>query len=241
MSITPLSSQFRGARRWRIFFSGPLASGAFATSPYAVADTAIVGPSPITVEAAYAVSTDPNAVELSVSADFVDGLEYTLTCTAVPGTGGGGTFTGTFSDRTGLNVTTPSNVEPAVSDIDLVLYQRDLYWNGQDFVEDGTGDLQTVSGQPNYEAAMSRRMISSGIKWAPRYGAKAYQYVDAPQVYQKPLAGVLLGQARQDDRTASASVTLSEVPNVPGGFEFDMKIAGRDHLSGFTISVPVPT
>lgn len=239
MSIEPLASQFNGARRWRLFFSGPLASGAFLTGPYAVSDS--IGPSPISVEAAYAIASDPNAVELSVSADLCGGQIYTVTCTAVPGTGGGGSFTGTFQDRTPLQVAAPPNVEPAQADIDLVLYSRDLYWNGQDFSEDATGDLVTVAGSPNWVGAMGRRMSFGPLKWARRYGANAYQYVDAPDAYQRPLAGALLGQARQDNRTATASVDVVQAPGDPDGWIFEMELTGRDGLQVQTIQIPAPT
>ena len=239
MTIEILAGQFNGARRWRLFFSGPLASGAFLVGPYAVSDS--IGPSPITVEAAYAISSDPNAVELSVSADFCGGQLYTVACTAVPGTGGGGSFTGTFQDRVPLQVLAPPNAEPAQSDIDIVLYSRDLLWNGADFVEDATGDLQTISGSPNWIGAMGRRMSFGPLGWARRYGADAYQYVDAPDVYQRPLAGAMLGQARQDNRTATASVSVVQAPDDPDGWIFQMELTGRDNLQKQTIQIPSPS
>lgn len=240
MSTTLLTSMVRGARRVRLFFSGPLAMGAFSPNLYTVADSALSGPSPITVEAAFAIATDANAVELSVSADFVAGAAYTITGTSVP-CADASLFTGSIQNEVAAPVLTPPNVEPAVSDLDLVLYSRDLAWDGQDFLEDATGDLLTTSGQPNWQAAMTRRMISSGLLWDAPYGAGADSYVDAPDIYQRPLAGALLAQARLDDRTSQASISVEPAPGDADGWVFAMSIQGRDGLQPITISVPSPS
>lgn len=241
MSTTLIADEFRGARRVRLVFSGALASGAFtSTSLYAVADADSSGPSPINVEAVFAISSNPNAVELSVSCDFVGGAHYTITCTSVP-CADASHFTGSVQDRVALPVRAPVNAEPETSDVDLVLYGRDLAWNGQDFVQGPGGDLATVTGQPNWQAAVTRRELSAGITWDPAYGAQANEYVDAPDIFQRPLAGILLAQARLDDRTAQASIEVAQDPNDADSWIFLMSLQGRDGLQPITVTIPSPS
>ena len=83
-ALVVLTSQFRSIRRIRLGFSSALASGAFSTTPYAVSSFDGLGASPIGVEAAFAISTDPNSVEISVNSDFTPGGQYLVTCTNVP-------------------------------------------------------------------------------------------------------------------------------------------------------------
>jgi hypothetical protein len=230
---------FRGTRRWRLLFSGPLASGAFtSTSYYAVVSADSTGPT-VAIEAVFAIASDPNAVELSVSCDFTPGGLYTATVTAVPAADSS-TCTGSITDRVAQPVTAPPNVEPETSDYDLVLYSRDLAWGSAGFAEDPTGDLLTTSGRSNWQGALSRRMISNGVTWDATYGAKAEQYVDAPDAYQPSLAGLFLAQARLDDRTKSASIDFAVNPNDPGGFAFALAATGRDNLDPIAIPAPIP-
>jgi hypothetical protein len=229
MSISLVTTQINGTRRVRLFFSGPLAVGAFNTSLYAAATADGGGPSPISIEAAFAIATDPNAVEIAINCDLTPGGLYTVTCTSVPGTDSS-TFTGTANIRAVQPVSPPANVEPETSDFQLTLYKRDIAWGSQGFIEDSTGDLRTISGRPNWQGAMSRRMISDGVTWDAVYGAKAQQAVDAPAAFQTSLAGQFLAQARLDPRTYQASISLSDNPNDSGGFGFDMEITGRDGL-----------
>jgi hypothetical protein len=239
MTIALTADQFRGTRRWRLTFSGPLASGAFtSTSYYAIASADQTGPT-ITVEAVFAIASDPNSVELSASCDFTAGALYIANVTAVPAADSS-TCTGSITDRVGQPVTAPPNVEPETSDYQLVLYQEDIAWGSAGFAEDATGDLLTISGRPNWQGALSRRMISDGVTWDATYGAKAQQYVDAPDAYQPSLAGLFLAQARLDDRTKSASIDFSVNPNDPQGFGFSLYATGRDNLDPVAIAAPIP-
>jgi len=233
------STLFRGERRVRITFSSALAAGAFSTSLYAVATADDLGASPITVEAAYAISSDSNSVELSVDSNFTPGGQYTITCTSVPPISGTN-FTGTIQGQCPApSYATYQNVEPETQDLQLVLYGEDIQWDGNDFDESPTGDLLTLQGRPNWQAAMARRMTSYGIIWDASYGANAYASVDAPQPYQTSLAGKFLAQARQDDRTAQATIAFSQNAANAQEFDFNMQITGRDGLD--PIVLPVPT
>lgn len=238
-ALQVLTTQFRSIRRIRLGFSSALASGAFLTTPYAIASADGLGASPISIEAAFAISSDPNSVELSVNADFTPGGQYVVTCTNVPPVTGTD-FTGTIQGQYGtLLLTAAPNVEPETTDLELILYGVDIQWDGVDFDEDPTGDLQTIAGRPNWQAALNRRMISNGITWDASYGAKAYAAVDAPQTYQQSLAGKFLAQARLDNRTKQASIAFQQNPTNLQEFDFAMYVTGRDGLD--PLVVPAPT
>lgn len=241
MTTTLLTVDFRGSRRVRLIFSGGLASGAFtSTSLYTVTSTDGLGANPTNVVAVFAVANTPTAVELAVDQDFASGGLYEMGCTAVP-CADLSSFTGTIDARLSLPLATPVNTEPAASDVDLLLYGRDLLHDGNDFVEDATGDLGTVSGRDNLQGAMERRMVSEGLPWDDTYGPKAEQYVDGPETEAKPFAGALVAQARADDRIQQATVDIVQSDTDPGDWAFELTMIPRDGLSGLTIQVPNPT
>ena len=49
---------------------------------------------------------------------------------------------------------------------------------GEDYVETSAGDLATVGGLDNVQAALTRRMASDGLPWDDTYGAKPRRYID---------------------------------------------------------------
>jgi hypothetical protein len=100
------------------------------------------------------------------------------------------------------------NVEPKVSDFDLLLYGRDLVHTGLDYLEDVTGDLATVGGQANAQGAVRRRMLGAPLAWAPEYSPRARDYVDAPLPAIGTLRTRLERQALRDDRVKSVSAKL---------------------------------
>lgn len=240
MTISLNNSIFRGARRIRLLFSGPLASSAFTSlSYYAVASADNTGPSPISVEAVFAIASDPNAVELAIPVDFTPGGLFLFTCTALPAADSS-FFTGSIENRVGQPVVAPPNVEPETSDYAAVLYGIDLAWNGG-LQEDTTGDLMQISGRPNWQGAMQRRMISGGLTWDALYGANAEQAIDAPDAFAPALAGQFLAQARQDNRTNQATISFSQNPADVNGFTFAMQITGRDGLDPIVVTPPLPS
>jgi hypothetical protein len=238
---TALSSiLFRGTRRVRLFFTGALGSGAFTTpSLYAFASNDGSG-GPINVIAVFAVINTPSAVELAIDEDLAPGTLYTATCTAVPCVVGP-SFTGSLDAQVGQPLESPINVEPSTTDVDLLLFKRDLVHDGIDFVEDATGDLLTQSGRESYRGALGRRMSSDGLPWDDTYGAKPDQYVDAPETQSVPFAGNLMAQARADDRTKQAAVTVVQSPDNPGDWAFELELTPIDDLDPLTLTILPPT
>lgn len=239
---TQLSSLvFTGSpRRVRLLFSGSLAAGAFtSTSYYAVTSADGLASVPIVVETVYAIAGGPNQVELAVSEDWLPGALYTVGVTAVPTTDASDP-TASLDGRLPLPLNEPVDVEPQTSDIDLLLYGRDLAFaqNGG-FVEDTTGDLATISGRPNWQGAMWRRMTSEGLLWQKSYGPEADLEVDGPSSHARPLAGRYLSQARADDRTASASIDVRSTADGESWY-FAMTIVGIDGLDPKTLEIPPP-
>jgi hypothetical protein len=190
------------------------------------------------VEAIFAIASDTSQVELAVDSDFVGGGLYTIGCVSVPGIDST-TYTGTIQNRYGQPTTAAPDTEPETSDLSLLLYNRDIFWNGQDFQEDTSGDLATIAGRANWQGALSRRMISSGIMWDATYGAKSDQGVDAPVALQPSLAGRFLGQARLDNRTAQATIDFSDDPNT-GIASFTIIVTGVDGLDRISVPAPIP-
>jgi hypothetical protein len=240
MTTSLLTVEFRGTRRVRLIFTGNLAAGAYtSTALYTVTCEDGSGPSPTNVVAVYAIANTPTAVELAIDEDLVSGGLYQIGCTNVP-CADLSNFTGILNARVALPLTTPVNAEPAANDIDLLLYGRDLLHDGDDFVEDATGDLGTIDGRDNYRGAMGRRMMSDGLPWDDTYGPKAEQYVDGPETEAKPFAGALIAQARADDRTKQATVDIVQSDADPGDWAFEVTLVPQDNLDPVTIQIPNP-
>lgn len=238
MAIALQTLIFNPPRRVRLIFTGPLVTGAFqSTSYYAVTSTDGAGANPTNVVEAFAVANSPNVVELALDEDLAGGGMYEIDCTNVP-VSSGPAFTGSLSARVGLPLAAPIDVEPAQSDLDLLLYNRDLLHDGNDFVLDPSGDLSTIAGRDNYIGAMNRRMVSGGLLWDPNYGARAFEFVNAPDAYRQTLAGNLLAQARADDRTLQATIDVEQDPTDYNSWDFVLTVQGRDKRDPFTISIP---
>ena len=239
MTTTPNVAVFRGNRRVRVTWTGPLGAGAFTTpTPYAVTSVDGAGFNPITVGAVFAVATDPNSVELAVNADWAAGGVYQVGFAAVP-CADLTNYTGTLAAQVPFQPGAAPNQEPAATGIDALLFGRDLAHDGNDLVEYATGDLLTVTGPANWQSAIVRRELSQGLTWDPAYSPQAAEYVDAPAFYQKPLAGRVVAQALADRRTKTASVAVIEDPNNPASFTFRLTLVAING-AGFSPSFSPP-
>lgn len=191
----------------QLVFSGNPAVGAYGVNPsyYQITSLDDIGADPA-VSAALVVPGSPTNVELALAADLVPGGRYTLTAVGVPAQSGPATTNASTEVFTfGNNFKVP-NQEPEVDASEILLYGRDLVWNGTDFQETATGDLATISGSPNAIAALERRALSEGLSYDPGYGAKPRQYVDGVAIGTASLRTVLIEQMYQDDRVKKADV-----------------------------------
>lgn len=227
-------------RRIRVTFTAALAVGAFTSlSFYSVTSLSGQAASP-SVVAAYIVANSPHVVELVLGADLVQGQSYQISAVGVPAQGGGGT-TPDPSNQSATYGTKPQAVGPTkggVSELDEVLYSRDLRFNDGDFVETPGGDLDTVAGNENLTNALNRRLLSNGLPWDPKYGLQAYQHVDGTGQGLLPLRGRAESQMKLDDRvsTVVARVT-SDQAEAAGYVEVDVEPIGAGALT--TLKIPV--
>lgn len=193
------------ARRVRVEFSSPVDTGGYDRTKYALTSEDSTSASPSILKV-YAVSGRPNIVELVLEFDMIDSAAYTLIVTSIPAVGGG-TISG--SARFIFNVIfQPVNIEPIVNDYDVVLFGRDIIWNGQDFEEDGAGDLKRVSGIPNVMHALDRRLKGSPLPYDADYSPNAREFVDSNTA--TPLGSRLKQQTLRDPRVKSVTVVASE-------------------------------
>lgn len=197
-------------RRIRLVFSGPLAVGAFGSPGpphYVVENEDGAGPSP-GVHAAIVVAGAESNVELALDADLAEGALYRVRAIGVPGQDASAS-TAASDQRFRFAISTqPANVEPKVSDAELLLYGRDLVWTGLDILETAEGDLALVAGAQNAFGAVKRRMLGSPLAWASGYSPRAREFVDAPVTAIGTLRGRLESQALRDDRVKAVKATL---------------------------------
>lgn len=222
----------RSARRVRLVFDGALAASAFtSTTYYAIANTDGLAPSP-TVSGVVAIVGQTNQIELATSLDLIGGAQYTVTVTAAPAADLT-TCTGSLPMQLGA-VLVPQNSEPATNDVDEALYLIDLVWSGDDFVEDASGDLATISGIANLKGAIERRWMQEGLPYDPSYGVKSSQYVDGAAGAVLGIKGEMVAQARQDPRVRSVDVSLTFDPLSPG------KVLARGYIVPITLNDKLP-
>lgn len=239
MAIALVSLELRGSRRVRAIFTGALGSGAFTSTSYYSVTASDGGLNPLHVVAVFAIANSSNAVEMALDTELTGGSLYSIAFAAVPGADAS-TFTGSQLIRQALDLQALPNVEPETQDVNLLLYGRDLLFRG-DFVQSPSGDLATVAGRPNWLGAMGRRFGSEGVNWDPTYGARADEAVEAPAPLAPAFAGSLAAQARLDDRTSQASVSLQLSSLDPAGFVFAVAIVGRDGLATQTVRISPPS
>ncbi len=242
MAIALNNVQIRHERRVRLIFSTTLAAGAFTSVAfYTVTSVSGEATSP-TVIAALTVTGSPEVVELQMGADLVRGQRYTFSAVAVPAAD-----LSTTPDPSevvayyGEILPSPGLQSGGVSELDELLYGRDILFDGGDFVEDGQGDLLTISGVVSLEAALRRCATSNGLPWAPEYGVHADEFVDVPIEGLLPLRGRAESAMRADDRVARVRVTIeSDNEGGTGTVAIDVTpIGAGDALRQIQVAIPL--
>jgi hypothetical protein len=152
---TLLGVAVRHERRLRLRFDTELAPAAFRrASFYRVTNRDGRGASP-DVSGVLVVGADLHQVELALASDLVGGALYEVAALDVPASDAS-TATGTIAVRPGEPTRAPSPVA-AEDDADVLLYGVDLFHDGSDYVEAEDGDLATIGGEANLDAALLRR------------------------------------------------------------------------------------
>lgn len=242
MAIALNNVQIRHERRVRLIFSTTLAAGAFTSVAfYTVTSVSGEATSP-TVIAALTVTGSPEVVELQMGADLVRGQRYTFSAVAVPAAD-----LSTTPDPSevvayyGEILPSPGLQSGGVSELDELLYGRDILFDGGDFVEDGQGDLLTISGVVSLEAALRRCATSNGLPWASEYGVHADEFVDVPIEGLLPLRGRAESAMRADDRVARVRVTIeSDNEGGTGTVAIDVTpIGAGDALRQIQVAIPL--
>lgn len=209
MSISLVAVDPRSNRRLRLAFSETLAAGAFAaTAFYSVSCTDGVGVTP-TVVAVFALPGSGNVCEIALGDDLTDGAAYSVSAVGVPASGGGTTpADSTLTFRRGVILQSPRAADTPADDILTEVYGEDLVWLDGDMAEDASGDLATIGGVENVDAALARRIESDGLDWDENYGGKLRQFVDGPAASAGEMRGICTRQLLRDDRVLRASTTI---------------------------------
>lgn len=237
MAIELTAVVVRGERRLRLVYSAPVAAGAFATPApayFVVENVDGKAPDPVPVESIL-VAGAPANVELALQEALVPGALYRVTTIGVPAQDSS-VSTGASVEAFRVGVAArPINAEPKVNDADLLLYGRDIVFDGNDYAENAEGDLEIVDGLPNARAAVERRLLGSPLPYAPDYSPRARSFVDGPSPAIAGLAGALQREALRDDRVAAVSVKLV-LADADSYFEVSPTFVGGKSLSPVSVS-----
>lgn len=220
-------------------FTQPVAAGAFgspAPTFYSITSSDGRGSSP-GVSGALLVPNSPNVVDLSLSDDLVKGAFYTFSAIGVPAVDLSVTpGDSTLDLRWGVSAP-KENVEPIVRDQQRLLYGIDLLWNGEDFQETATGDLDRVEGTANVTKALNRGVESTGLPWDPTYGAGAREFVDSPSLAAGTLKGAVAAQILRDPRVKQVKVTY-EIDDENTYLNADPTLVSGEVIEPVSVEVP---
>jgi hypothetical protein len=229
--VALLSAVARHERRVRLIFDSALAPAAFTSAaPYSVAG---VGGALVPISGLVGILGMPNQLDLALGSDLQPSAIYSVGAAGVPAADGSVTTAGTSAVvRLAAPPAVPADAEITPDNITDALYGIDLVWSGIDYVETVAGDLATVRGADNVQAALTRRFASDGLPWDDTYGAKPRRYVDGSSGGLPPLRASLVRQARLDDRVKSARAAVSAED--PSELDVSVQLVGDDQ----PLSVP---
>lgn len=229
-------------RRLRLLFDAQPASGAFGSSPTTLGYYTITSQDNLSsaeaVSQAIAISDTANGIELALADDLAPGGLYQLQLNALP-VAAGGTCSQSTLFRFSVDPTVP-NAESPPDDYAQLLYGIDIAYSGVDFVETADGDLLTIEGLANVEAAVRRRALGNPLPWQPSYGAKTRQFVDSAPGAMPTLKAQLVSNLLLDDRVKAVQATLLFDPNDAFSAYFDLVVTliGSETIGPVPVSVP---
>ncbi len=240
-----LAIQVRHERRLRVFFSGAVLGGGNWNNiaSYTVENLDGAGAYPGVAKVLPAPGNTA-AADILLDADITPGGLYQLNALGIQGAD----FTSTPNPATqpfrwGDEPGTIDDEQPQ-EDVGAIVYGIDLVHNGDDFVEGPDGDLTTVSGLPNAQGAIERRLVDSdGLDWDPTYGARPDTFVGGPAPAASMLRGRLIRQALLDDRvrTAGASFQFTDASPEDAFFDVQLTLIGATEADKAAVAVPVGT
>lgn len=244
MAITLDAIAIKHERRVRLLFSQALGAGAFtAISFYTVTNQDGKAASP-GVQKALALAGSTNAVELQLDSDLVGGAVYRFSAVGVPGADLSTTPNPSELDATfGESTLAPLVTKSGVTDLEALLYGKDILFVGGDFQETPAGDLAGVDGFACARNDAWTKALSNGLPWAPGFGLHAREYVDGAREPLGALRGRAVQQFSDDDRIASVKVTLADEDEDARSDAFlmiDLTPIGALGVAAQAISVKVP-
>lgn len=228
-------------RRIRLVFSAALDSSAFGTpapAAYVVDNEDGAARSPGVSAALLVVGANTN-VELALDTDLATGALYRVRAVGIVAADAS-TSTSASDQHFRFGIPTSSfNVEPKVSDGELLLYGRDLVWSGIDYLETVEGDLATTEGAENAINALDRRLRGHPLPWAPKYSPRAREFVDAPLPSIGGLRGRIEAQAQRDDRFKGivAKLVVDEDEPSDSYFEVTPTLVGGNVAAPLNVNV----
>ncbi len=239
MAIAFQSIVIRHETRIRLLFTNTLDTGAFGDPApvfYIVTSTDGKTLSP-TVQTAYIVPNSPNVVELALSSPLTKGATYTVSAIGVPCTDASSTPAGSVRPML-WGLTTPrENVEQTLVDRQRLLYGVDLLWNGVDFQETATGDLDRIDGPANVTKALNRAIEANGLPWDADFGGKVREFVDSPSVAAGTLKGSVSAQILKDPRVKESKFSYS-IEDASTFLFADVTLVSGEVVERVSIEVP---
>lgn len=213
MTIGIVSAFAHQPSRLRLVFNTQPSVGGFDPVWFTVTTVDSLGPdSPVL--AALGVAGLPDQVELVLKYALAAGARYHINVATGFPTADGNTLSDLGFDFLTSKLAQPAAITETPSDsLYARLFGSDIQWNGDDWVEDATGDLQAIAGVTNVTTALERRMLSEGLLWDSAYGVKPRRYVDAPVSRAAQLASDCTQQALADDRVQQATSSVEPSQN----------------------------
>lgn len=169
----------------------------------------------LTVAGVFAVVSQPGEAEIALSSRTTIPPGVAVAVTSVAGSTSSGSWPGAtaYLSSPGLSPDPHESGAP-VHEVEAMEY--DLRRSGGGYADAGNGDIAILGGRRNVHAALLNRITSTGMAWAPDFGARAGEYKDAPTPAIGDLMARCLRAVQGDDRVDRVSAALdADDPSAP--------------------------